>query len=123
MGNIDRLCEMVRKRRYAIVKFKISEASVSNWISKLFITKIKLKYVLFIFTGHCVVDQTEKGWFVQYIDRDPETIRRQTEMAKKEKMELDDEERTAKFIKVSLDTKQKHQKYYRTINIEHRVIT
>ena len=50
--------------------------------------------------GHCVVDQTEKGWFVQYIDRDPETIRRQTEMAKKEKMELDDEERTARFIQV-----------------------
>ena len=50
--------------------------------------------------GHCNVDQTEKGWFVQYIDRDPETIRRQTEMAKKEKMELDDEERTARYIQV-----------------------
>ena len=37
---------------------------------------------------------------MQYIDRDPETIRRQTEMAKKEKMELDDEERTARFIQV-----------------------
>lgn len=28
-------------------------------------------------TGHCKVDQTEKGWFIQYIDRDPETIERQ----------------------------------------------
>ena len=27
--------------------------------------------------GHCKVDQTEKGWFLQYIDRDPETIERQ----------------------------------------------
>ena len=25
----------------------------------------------------CVVDYTEKGWFIQYIDRDPETIHRQ----------------------------------------------
>ncbi len=47
-----------------------------------------------------MVDQTEKGWFVQYIDRDPETIRRQQEMARKKKMELDDEERTAQFIQV-----------------------
>ncbi|CAB0034240.1 unnamed protein product [Trichogramma brassicae] len=25
-------------------------------------------------TGKCVVDETEKGWFVTYIDKDPETI-------------------------------------------------
>lgn len=25
-------------------------------------------------TGKCVVDETEKGWFVSYIDRDPDTI-------------------------------------------------
>lgn len=59
-----------------------------------------LKKLVSVSVGHCVVDQTEKGWFVQYVDRDPETIRRQTEMAKKEKMELDDEERTARFIQV-----------------------
>ncbi len=46
------------------------------------------------------MDQTEKGWFVQYIDRDPETIRRQEQLQKKEKMEMDDEERTAAFIQV-----------------------
>ncbi len=51
-----------------------------------------------------MVDQTEKGWFVQYIDRDPEAIRRQEEAAKKEKMELDDEERTARFIQVGIRT-------------------
>ena len=28
-------------------------------------------------SGHCKVDQTEKGWFIAYIDRDPETIERQ----------------------------------------------
>ncbi|KAF3705260.1 DNA/RNA-binding protein KIN17 Binding to curved DNA KIN, antigenic determinant of recA protein [Channa argus] len=48
--------------------------------------------------GLCKVDETPKGWYVQYIDRDPETIRLQEEQAKKKKQELDDEERSAKFI-------------------------
>lgn len=48
--------------------------------------------------GLCKVDETPKGWYVQYIDRDPETIRRQEEQARKKKHDLDDEERSAKFI-------------------------
>ncbi|XP_054624842.1 DNA/RNA-binding protein KIN17 isoform X2 [Dunckerocampus dactyliophorus] len=48
--------------------------------------------------GLCKVDETPKGWYVQYIDRDPETIRRQEELARRKKHELDDEERSAKFI-------------------------
>ena len=48
--------------------------------------------------GICTVDQTEKGWFLQYIDRDPETIRRQLEIEKKHKLELDDRERQLIFI-------------------------
>lgn len=48
--------------------------------------------------GYCKVDETPKGWYVQYIDRDPETIRRAEEQAKKKKQELDDEERSARFI-------------------------
>uniref|UniRef100_A0A2K5MLG5 DNA/RNA-binding protein KIN17 n=1 Tax=Cercocebus atys TaxID=9531 RepID=A0A2K5MLG5_CERAT len=48
--------------------------------------------------GLCKVDETPKGWYIQYIDRDPETIRRQLELEKKKKQDLDDEEKTAKFI-------------------------
>ncbi|XP_062852813.1 DNA/RNA-binding protein KIN17 [Trichomycterus rosablanca] len=48
--------------------------------------------------GMCKVDETPKGWYVQYIDRDPETIRRQDELERKKKQDLDDEERSAKFI-------------------------
>lgn len=48
--------------------------------------------------GLCKVDETPKGWYIQYIDRDPETIRRQEELARKKKHELDDEERSARFI-------------------------
>ncbi|XP_013381345.1 DNA/RNA-binding protein KIN17 [Lingula anatina] len=53
--------------------------------------------------GSCVVDETEKGWFVQYIDRDPETIRRQEALKSKEKMELDDEEKVARFIQKQIE--------------------
>lgn len=53
---------------------------------------------LFLFSGLCKVDETPKGWYIQYIDRDPETIRRQLELEKKKKQDLDDEEKTAKFI-------------------------
>uniref|UniRef100_A0A671XV76 Kin17 DNA and RNA binding protein n=1 Tax=Sparus aurata TaxID=8175 RepID=A0A671XV76_SPAAU len=48
--------------------------------------------------GFCKVDETPKGWYVQYIDRDPETIRLQEEQARRKKADLDDEERSAKFI-------------------------
>ncbi|XP_061570168.1 DNA/RNA-binding protein KIN17 [Cololabis saira] len=48
--------------------------------------------------GFCKVDETPKGWYIQYIDREPETIRRQEEAARKKKQDLDDEERSAKFI-------------------------
>lgn len=48
--------------------------------------------------GKCVVDETEKGWFVTYIDRDPETIRLQEAMAKKDKMDKDDNERMMEFL-------------------------
>lgn len=44
------------------------------------------------------MDETPKGWYIQYVDRDPETIRRQEEQARKKKHDLDDEERSARFI-------------------------
>uniref|UniRef100_A0A2K6RL67 DNA/RNA-binding protein Kin17 WH-like domain-containing protein n=1 Tax=Rhinopithecus roxellana TaxID=61622 RepID=A0A2K6RL67_RHIRO len=46
----------------------------------------------------CKVDETPKGWYIQYIDRDPETFHRQLKLEKKKKQYLDDEEKTAKFI-------------------------
>lgn len=46
--------------------------------------------------GKCVVDETDEGWFVTYIDRDPETI---AAKEKKEKIIKDDEEKMANVIK------------------------
>jgi len=49
-------------------------------------------------TGKCEVDETEKGWFVTYIDRDPEKLRRQEDMAKRERYELDSDEKHQRAI-------------------------
>lgn len=53
--------------------------------------------------GHCIADETEKGWFITYIDRDPEAIKRQQASEKKEKLDLDDEERNARFIQQQIE--------------------
>jgi len=48
--------------------------------------------------GLCEVDETEKGWFVTYIDRDPETLARMEARAKRERNELDSEEKHQREI-------------------------
>jgi len=48
--------------------------------------------------GKCKVDYTEKGWFIQYIDRGPDTIQAEIEKAKKEKLDMTDEEKQARFL-------------------------
>merc|ERR1711936_964863 len=49
-------------------------------------------------SGKCTIDETEKGWYITWIDRDPETIARQEAMSKKDKLAKDDSERMAAFI-------------------------
>ena len=53
--------------------------------------------------GICVVDETEKGWFVTYIDRDPETLKRQMEAEKKKKLDLDDRQRQQMYIEKQME--------------------
>ncbi len=49
------------------------------------------------------MDETEKGWFVTYIDRDPETMRRQQEIEKKKKLDLDDRQRQQIFLEKQME--------------------
>ncbi len=49
-------------------------------------------------TGKCKVDQTEEGFYITWIDRDPETIARQEKLAKRGRLDKDDEEKLAEFI-------------------------
>ncbi|CAF2984623.1 unnamed protein product [Rotaria socialis] len=48
--------------------------------------------------GLCEIEQTERGWYVTLIDKDPDTVRREMESERKEKMDLDDEQRRQKLI-------------------------
>lgn len=50
-----------------------------------------------------MVDFTEKGWFVQYIDRDPETIRKAEAAKAKERMDMNDDEKMARFIEKQIE--------------------
>ena len=54
-------------------------------------------------TGQAIADETEKGWFVTYIDRSPEALERQAKAERKEKMEKDDEERMMEFIEKQIE--------------------
>lgn len=53
--------------------------------------------------GKCVVDETEKGWYVQYIDRDPDTIAMQEARVRKEKMDRDDQEKMMVFLEKQIE--------------------
>lgn len=58
-------------------------------------------------SGKCVVDETEKGWFITYIDRDPETLAKKERKEKKLRMDRDDEERMMDFVKRQVEMGQK----------------
>jgi DNA/RNA-binding protein KIN17 len=51
-----------------------------------------------VFLGLCEIEQTEKGWYVTLIDKDPDAVRREMDSEKKDKMNLDDEQRRQKLI-------------------------
>lgn len=58
-------------------------------------------------SGICVVDLIEDEWWITYIDRDPETLERQRKVAKKKKMDKDDEERLLEFIEQQVERDKK----------------
>lgn len=58
-------------------------------------------------SGQCVVDETEKGWFLAYIDRSPEVLEQQQKVARKEKQDKDDEERHMEFINQQIERNKK----------------
>ena len=56
--------------------------------------------------GKAVVDETEQGWFVQYIDRDPKVLARQAESQQQVRAELDEEERRKRIIHAQIEAAQ-----------------
>ncbi|KAF9407652.1 hypothetical protein BGZ94_002613 [Podila epigama] len=53
--------------------------------------------------GLAMVDETAKGWFITWIDNSPKTLARQEAIAKKERMELDDEQREQRLIQQQIE--------------------
>lgn len=53
--------------------------------------------------GHCAVDETEKGWYISYIDRSPEAMERAEKAARREKQDKDDEERHMEYIQKQVE--------------------
>ena len=53
--------------------------------------------------GIATVDETEKGWFIAYVDRSPEVLERQQKIARKEKQDKDDAERHMEFINQQIE--------------------
>ncbi|KYR00265.1 kin17-like protein [Tieghemostelium lacteum] len=54
-------------------------------------------------TSKCVVEETPRGWFITYIDRDPEVLARQEFKNKKERMEISQEDREKLEINKKID--------------------
>eukprot|EP00729_Bicosta_minor_P007240 gene7240-13151_t len=48
--------------------------------------------------GLCFVDETPKGWFITYIDKDPEVLKRQELLAKMDKATKDESDRQTQVV-------------------------
>ena len=60
-------------------------------------------------TGQCVVDETDEGWYITYIDRSPEARERQERKDRKEKADKDDQERMMEFIEKQVERAKSNQ--------------
>jgi len=54
-------------------------------------------------TGKAIIDETEKGWYITWCLKDPETEAKEKRAAKKEKMVKDDEERIKEYIDAQIE--------------------
>lgn len=53
--------------------------------------------------GICHVDETEKGWFISWIDTSPKALAKQDAAMKKERQDLGDEERQRRMINEQIE--------------------
>merc|ERR1719233_2366071 len=54
-------------------------------------------------TGKAIIDETEKGWYVTWVQKDQETLEREKKTAKKERMMKDDEEKVRDYIDAQIE--------------------
>lgn len=53
--------------------------------------------------GKAIVDETEKGWFIQFIDRDPQMLARQRQMEERKQFEQDEEIRRERQMEAQIE--------------------
>jgi hypothetical protein len=68
--------------------------------------------------GICEVEETEKGWFIKWIDRRPETLARQEAFLKRERSERDEEEREQRQIQEQIERAKSQHNYTETVATE-----
>jgi len=54
-------------------------------------------------TGKAEIDETEKGWYITWVLKDPEQEAKEKKAAKKEKMAKDDDERIKEYIDAQIE--------------------
>jgi len=54
-------------------------------------------------TGKAIIDETEKGWYVTWVQKDQDTLDKEKKAAKKEKMVKDDEEKVRDYIDAQIE--------------------
>jgi DNA/RNA-binding protein KIN17 len=54
-------------------------------------------------TGICHVDETEKGWYIAWIDNSPKALAKQDAAMKRERQDMGDEERQRRFLNEQIE--------------------
>ncbi|KAJ5469371.1 KIN17-like protein [Penicillium diatomitis] len=73
--------------------------------------------------GICRVEDTEKGLFISWIDKSPETLRRREAIMKKERQDKGDEEREQRLIQEQVERAQRNlQQQQKEENAEERLL-
>lgn len=54
-------------------------------------------------SGKCVIDETEKGWYVTWVVKDQDTLDKEAALNKKNKLNMDYEERQKEYIEAQIE--------------------
>eukprot|EP01066_Platyproteum_vivax_P008860 Platyproteum_vivax@DN3824_c0_g1_i1.p1 len=58
-------------------------------------------------SGQCEIEETPKGWYIKYIDNDPEKLQRDKERQARDREELDEDERQQRMINETIKAAEK----------------
>eukprot|EP00092_Neocalanus_flemingeri_P019517 GFUD01021143.1.p1 GENE.GFUD01021143.1~~GFUD01021143.1.p1 ORF type:complete len:397 (-),score=131.61 GFUD01021143.1:76-1266(-) len=54
-------------------------------------------------SGKAIIDETEKGWYITWVQKDADTLEKEKKAAKKERMVKDDEEKIKDYIDTQIE--------------------